>query len=110
MAGRRAAHAKAPLPRPARRPSDGRGSAAKPNRAVFAAPKSGYFAVHRRKLAIFHDELEPNAFALLSALARGEPLGVACESAARDRGVDVESLARELEHWFSAWAARGYLV
>ncbi len=74
------------------------------------APKAGCFAVHRRNLAIFHDELAPNAFALLSALGRGEPLGRACESAARDGGVSVESLGAELEHWFATWAAHGYVV
>ncbi len=74
------------------------------------APKSGCFAVHRRNLAIFHDELEPNAFALLAALAHGEPLGRACESAARDAGVGVEALAAELQGWFAAWSARGYVV
>jgi hypothetical protein len=74
------------------------------------APKPGFLAVHRRNLAIFHDELEPNAFALLWALGRGEPLGRACESAARDANVSVESLGAELERWFATWAARGYVV
>lgn len=74
------------------------------------APKPGFFAVHRRSLAIFHDELEPNGHALLAALARGEPLGLACESAARDANVGVETLGAELERWFATWAARGYLV
>jgi len=74
------------------------------------APETALFAVHRRNLAIFHDELEPNAFALLSALARGEPLGAACEQAAREANVTTETLGAELERWFSTWAARGYLV
>jgi len=74
------------------------------------SPSPVFFAVHRRNLAIFHDELAPHAFALLSALGRSEPLGHACESAARDAGVSVESLGAELEGWFSTWAARGYVV
>lgn len=77
---------------------------------VLPAPKPGFFAVHRRNLAIFHDELAPDAFALLAALARGEPLGRACESAARAANVGLESLSAELERWFSTWAARGYVV
>lgn len=74
------------------------------------APEAGYWAVHRRNLAIFHDALEPHAFALLTAVARGEPLAAACESAAREAGVTVETLGAGLEQWFSAWAARGYVV
>jgi hypothetical protein len=72
--------------------------------------KGGLYAVHRRRLAIFHDELEPHAFALLTRLACGEPLGVACENAARALGVPVEALGVKLESWFSDWAARGYVV
>jgi hypothetical protein len=74
------------------------------------APKHGYFAIHRRKLAIFHDELEPDAFALLTRIVHGEPLGTACEGAARDLGVAVEALGAKLERWFSEWSARGYVV
>ncbi len=74
------------------------------------AAEPGWFAVHRRERAIYHDRLEPRAHALLSAIARGEPLGAACESAARALAIPVEALAGELERWFSDWSARGYLV
>jgi hypothetical protein len=74
------------------------------------AARRVFLAVHRRNMGIFHDELEPEAFALLSHVARGEPLGVACESAARDAGVSVESLGAKLERWFAEWSARGYVV
>jgi hypothetical protein len=74
------------------------------------APKNGYYAVHRRERGIHHDELEPNAHALLASLARGEPLGRACEGVAAAMHVDVETLGAEFERWFSAWSARGYLV
>jgi hypothetical protein len=73
-------------------------------------PEKGFLAVHRRKRAIYHDRLEPRAHALLSAVARGEPLGAACESAARALDITVDTLAAELEQWFADWSARGYLV
>jgi len=73
-------------------------------------PKPVFLAVHRRNLGVFHDELEPDAFALLAHVARGEPLGVACDSAAREAGVSMESLGAKLERWFAEWSARGYVV
>lgn len=73
-------------------------------------PKTVRFAVHRRNLAIFHDELTAEAFALLEHIARGEPLGVACEGAAQDAGVSVEALGEHLGRWFSEWSERGYVV
>jgi hypothetical protein len=74
------------------------------------APEKNFFAVHRRERAIFHDRLEPRAHALLSAIVGGEPLGLACASAARALDITVEALAADLEHWFADWSARGYLV
>ena len=74
------------------------------------APKAGYFAVHRRERAIYHDELERNAYALLDAIVAGEPLGRACERAAAAAEVNVEELGASLGDWFRDWSARGYLV
>jgi hypothetical protein len=74
------------------------------------APEPGHFAVHRRARAIHHDRLDPRAFALLAAITRGEPLGAACESAARALTVSTEELGAELESWFKDWSTRGYLV
>jgi hypothetical protein len=74
------------------------------------APERVFLAVHRRNLAVFHDRLEPDAFALLDRVTRGEPLGTACENAARDGGVSVESLAAKLADWFAQWSGRGYVV
>jgi hypothetical protein len=74
------------------------------------APKASHFAIHRRKLAVFHDELTRGAFALLEHIARGEPLGAACEAAARDTGVSLEELGEKLQAWFADWAASGYVV
>jgi hypothetical protein len=73
-------------------------------------PKLEYRAIHRRNLAVFHDELAPDAFRLLARLAQGEPLGAACENAAKDSGLTVETLGAKLETWFSSWAACGYVV
>jgi hypothetical protein len=67
-------------------------------------------AVHRRLYLIHHDALSPDAFALLSRLATGTPLGQACAEAAASVGISVEALGQNLEAWFADWARRGYLV
>ncbi|HEX6277596.1 MAG TPA: DNA-binding domain-containing protein, partial [Polyangiaceae bacterium] len=73
-------------------------------------PEPHHYAVCRRKLVIEHDELEPRAFALLSKLYRGVPLGEACEATASELSVDPDVVARELETWFATFTARGYVV
>jgi hypothetical protein len=73
-----------------------------------AEPK--YVAVHRRDRLIYHDVLEPMAFPLLAALKSGQALGAACETAAQQAGVTVETLGEHLGRWFQEWAGRGYVV
>jgi hypothetical protein len=74
------------------------------------APEPSQWAVHRRKLGIFHDLLEPPAYSLLERLARGRPLGPACEEASQALGLPVEALGEKLEGWFAEWARLGYVV
>jgi len=73
-------------------------SDAVPLPAAHAAPE--HVAVHRRERLIYHDALEPGAFALLEAVTQGMPLGVACETAARRAEVSVEELGGNLGRWF----------
>lgn len=74
------------------------------------AEEASCLAIHRRDHLIQHDVLEPSAFELLNAIASGEPLGRACETAASRAGVALETLGQRLEGWFGVWAARGYVV
>jgi hypothetical protein len=87
-------------------------SATSPSDEAIPLPdrESHHYAVCRRNLAIEHDELDPRAFALLSKLCRGAPLGEACESLASELSVEPEVIARELETWFATFTARAYLV
>jgi hypothetical protein len=70
----------------------------------------GQFAVHRRDRHVFHDVLDLGAFSLLDRLARGRPLGAACEEASQALGLPTEALGDKLEGWFAAWARLGYVV
>jgi len=73
-------------------------------------PAPSCLAIHRREHFIRHDVLEPLAYELLAAIASGEALGKACETAASRTGVALEELGSRLEAWFGGWAARGYVV
>jgi hypothetical protein len=73
-------------------------------------PEPSCLAVHRRERLIHHDVLDPPAYELLRAIADGEPLGRACETAAARASVTLEALGQGLERWFGDWAARGYVV
>jgi hypothetical protein len=73
-------------------------------------PEPSQWAVHRRERHIFHDALERPAYSLLERLARGRPLGAACEEASQELGLSVEALGEKLEGWFAEWARLGYVV
>jgi hypothetical protein len=74
------------------------------------AEAPSFLAIHRRDHLIQHDALDPLAFELLHAIASGQALGAACETAASQTGVPLEALGQWLEGWFGDWAARGYVV
>ncbi len=54
--------------------------------------------------------IEPQAFDLLSELARGTPLGPACEAVARAHGsADTQELGARVGEWFQRWTASGWV-
>jgi hypothetical protein len=62
--------------------------------------RASWLAVHRRDYAVYRTPLTARAFAMLSALRDGQPIGEAIES--------VEGLtAEELFTWFREWSAAG---
>ena len=55
--------------------------------------------------ALRYVEVEPAAFALLTALSRGKALGEAGEDAAKiDAGVEAK-----IGEWFQMWTANGWI-
>ncbi len=78
---------------------------AKPERAPAA------LVLYRHDDLIRFEELEPAAFDLLDALARGEPLAVACEEVARSLPpAAAEALGAQVGPWFQQWTRRRWLV
>jgi hypothetical protein len=66
-------------------------------------------AVHRHDNRLYFKRLEPEAFAILSALSRGATLEDACvEAIASSKRGDVDWTAR-IKEWFQNWAALGWL-
>ncbi len=67
--------------------------------------------LYRRDLSIQYDEIEPEALALLDALAAGEPLTAACDKLAGSLdAAAAEALGAKVGPWFQDWTAKGWIV
>jgi hypothetical protein len=88
--------------------------------ALDSAPKGGplnqvplpkaqktFIAVHRHENSVYYKRLEPEAFALLSALRKGETLARACDHAFRRASPEVD-WQKKIEDWFGNWSALGW--
>jgi len=76
------------------------------------APAPVHLVLYRAKdLATHFEELSPEAFALLEALAAGIPLVPACERVAEGLSPEAqEALGESVGAWFQQWAAFGWIV
>lgn len=74
------------------------------------APERTMCAVYMGPEMLECADLDPRAYALVTRLARGVPLGEACEQAVAATGADAASLEAELGGWFSEWTSRGWVV
>lgn len=74
-------------------------------------PAVTHGVVWRDAACVLHAaSIEPEAFALLSELARGTPLGAACEAVARAHGsADTQELGARVGEWFQRWTASGWV-
>jgi len=73
------------------------------------APSPCWVVVYRGREALQFIDVEPDAYALLDELARGTPLGVACERAATSAGVDAATFEAKLGTWFQEWTTFGWI-
>ncbi|MBV8901329.1 MAG: putative DNA-binding domain-containing protein [Verrucomicrobia bacterium] len=73
------------------------------------AQQKVYLAVHRHDNQLYIKRLEPEAFAILNALSRGETVEAACVMAieASDRAEETDWPAR-LREWFNQWSTLGW--
>ena len=71
--------------------------------------KPSFVVVHRGPEVLHTRELTAAAYALLDELARGTPLGEACEAAADTAGASHESFQSALGGWFQEWTSLGWI-
>ena len=76
--------------------------------AAMPDPADTFLAVTRRHFVVHHYELSRPAYALLSALLAGRPVGEAIQLAAEAAGPEIGRLGADLQQWFCDWAADGF--
>jgi hypothetical protein len=69
--------------------------------------KPTWLAIHRHGHSVYYKQLDPAAFALLSALRDGQTLAEACEKAAPLAKGDF---TEQLKDWFTQWGTFGWFV
>jgi hypothetical protein len=71
-------------------------------------PSPIFLAVHRLDNSVYFRRLEPEEFAILSALRDGKTLGAAVESAFHASHVVPTERPEKVQSWFATWAALGW--
>jgi len=71
-------------------------------------PTAIALAVHRIDNSVYFRRLEPEEFALLSALQQGKTLQKSVDAAFRSSKIPPEELPGTIQRWFHNWAALGW--
>jgi hypothetical protein len=70
-------------------------------------PARTLVAVHRQKNMLYFKRLEPEAYAILTALRDGRTLSAACAAALREADPAIDWPAR-VQEWFRVWQSLGW--
>lgn len=73
------------------------------------AERASFVVVYRGPEVLHVLDLDADAYALLDELARGSPLGEACEAAAETSGASLETFQSALGGWFQQWTSLGWI-
>lgn len=71
-------------------------------------PAQIFLAVHRVDYSVYFRRIEPEEFAILTALRGGKSLGAAIELGFRKSKVAPEERPAKAQEWFANWAALGW--
>jgi hypothetical protein len=67
-----------------------------------------YLGVHRHDNMLYYKRLDPEAFAILTALGRGAAVEVACAEAVTASDRANIDWAAQIKEWFDNWSALGW--
>jgi hypothetical protein len=67
-----------------------------------------FLAVHRYENQVYSKRLEPEEYRILAALARGETVAAACETAIAQTTKTDYDWTDTVKNWFDTWAALGW--
>jgi hypothetical protein len=70
-------------------------------------PQRIFVAVHRQDNLLFFKRLEPEAYAILTALGKGRTLAAACATALRNADPSIDWAGR-VQEWFRTWQSLGW--
>lgn len=79
----------------------------KVKKAKLPNPGKCHIVVHRHDTSVWYKRIEPEAYAICTALKKGLPLQAACERAFRGKRMD-ENFGATLQTWFAQWASFGW--
>ncbi|HYL62838.1 MAG TPA: DUF2063 domain-containing protein, partial [Candidatus Methylomirabilis sp.] len=71
-------------------------------------PAQIFLAVHRIDNSVYFRRLDPEEFAVLTALQQGKSLGAAVDAAFRRSAVAPEERPSTVQTWFQTWASLGW--
>jgi hypothetical protein len=83
---------------------------AKVRRSSLLRPEKVYLVVYRLQGRVYFKRLMRDAFALLEALRRGEPLEKAMETTLLRSRRRVDQITTNLQEWFQEWACLGWFA
>lgn len=88
---------------------DYRIAARKDESPVRPDPRACTVVVYRGPELLHCLAIDADASAMLDELAKGTPLGEACERAASTSGIDLPAFEGKLAGWFSEWTSLGWI-
>jgi hypothetical protein len=68
-----------------------------------------FIAVHRFDNGVYYRRIEPEAFHILTALRRGDPIGTALVAGFEGSPLPAEEYQAGIERWFAIWSELGWL-
>ncbi|MGC2287610.1 MAG: DNA-binding domain-containing protein [Candidatus Acidiferrum sp.] len=71
-------------------------------------PAQIFLAVHRIDYSVYFRRIEPEEFAILSALRDGKTLAAAVALGLRKSAIAIEEHPAQVQTWFQTWAALGW--